>query len=609
MSNTVSEEQDVGVENSLGKLPEWNLGDLYPGMDSELFGADFKNSIPKALAFEKAYKGHLLSHLQSSADQLANIIVKYEKLQDFLGRISAFSVLLYSENSSDPKRIKFYGDVQEKVIQAVNHLTFFSLELNKIEDETLDSAFSLSSALAFYRPWLLDLRIRKPYQLDDNIEQLFIDKEATSHLAFNRLFDETISRLRFEVNRSRLPIEPALALLQDQQESTRKKASDALALTFKDNLPLFTLITNTLAKDKQISDSWRGFEDVADSRHLANRVEPSVIDALVIAVQDALPHISHRYYTMKAKWLGLQSLNHWDRNAPLPKSFDSPIPWSHAKDTVLKAYNSFAPEMGTIAERFFTHGWIDSLVRPGKAPGAFSHPTVPSSHPYISMNYQGKLRDVMTLAHELGHGIHQVLAAQQGALMASPPLILAETASVFGEMLTFQSLLNQTLTREGRKAILAAKVEDMINTVFRQIAFYLFERTVHKERRNGELTSDQLCQIWLNIQKESLGPSVRIGDGYETFWVYIPHFIHSPFYVYAYAFGDCLANSLYACYQDCKCGFQKKYFEMLKAGGTKHHKEILEPFGLDASDPGFWSQGLSVICSLIDDLDHMEHQN
>ena len=475
-------------------------------------------------------------------------------------------------------------------------------------DSAIKKAISTSEKLAYYEPWLTDLRLDKPFQLEDQLERLFLEKSSTSASAFNRLFDETMSDLRFNIDgeEDELAIELVLNRLQDKSGEVRKSASEALAKTFAKNIRLFSLITNTLAKDKQISDSWRGFEDVAESRHLANRVEPPVVDALVAAVEEAFPRISHRYYKMKAKWMGMDVLDHWDRNAPLPEGPQRIIKWDEARQTVLQAYRGFAPSMADIATEFFDKNWIDAPVRPGKSPGAFAHPTVPSAHPYILLNYQGKPRDVMTLAHELGHGVHQVLAGGQGPLMASTPLTLAETASVFGEMLTFRSLLDQAASAQERKAMLAAKVEDMINTVVRQIAFYLFERKVHEERRNGELTSKQICDCWMSVQESSLGPAVRLGPGYETFWTYIPHFIHSPFYVYAYAFGDCLVNSLYSVYQNSESGFQEKYFDMLKAGGSKHHSELLAPFGLDASAPAFWTKGLSVIESLIDELEAID---
>ncbi len=593
------------AETDFGDLPQWNLDDLFPGMKSKEFDAAFERAVPNAEVFETKYKGRL-SDLLEDGDGLADAIRDYEVIEEDLGRIVSFAGLLYAGNSADAERAKFYGDVQERLTRAGRHLLFFTLELNKLKDADVDAAMSKSGQLAHYKPWIADLRLDKPYELDEQIERLFMEKSSTGRAAFNRLFDETMSSLRFEVGDEELAIEPTLNLLQDRDSERRRQAAGALAATFEKNLRLFTLITNTLAKDKQIGDEWRGFEDVADSRHLANRVERPVVEAMVNAVQDSFPRISHRYYAMKAKWLDMDQLNHWDRNAPLPTTDQRVIDWQTARETVLSAYAGFAPQMAEIAADFFDNNWIDAPVRPGKSPGAFAHPTVPAVHPYVLLNYQGKPRDVMTLAHELGHGVHQVLAARQGALMASTPLTLAETASVFGEMLTFRSLLDQAKSNEERKTMIAAKVEDMINTVVRQIAFYLFERRIHEERRNGELTSDQIGEIWLSVQESSLGPAVRIGKGYETFWAYIPHFIHSPFYVYAYAFGDCLVNSLYAVYQNAEAGFEDKYFEMLEAGGTKHHSELLAPFGLDASDPSFWQKGLSVIEGLIDELEALE---
>jgi len=415
-----------------------------------------------------------------------------------------------------------------------------------------------------------------------------------------------MTSLRFEIGGQKLPIEPTLNALLDSNGAVRAEAGAALAKVFKENIRLFTLITNILAKDKEISDRWRGYRDVADSRHMANNVEPEVVAALVEAVRKGYPRLSHRYYAMKARWMGRERLDYWDRNAPLTSEPDRRIGWHEARDMVLSAYGRFSPAMADIARTFFDKNWIDAPVREGKSPGAFSHSTVPSAHPYIMMNYMGKPRDVMTLAHELGHGVHQVLANVQGALMAYTPLTLAETASVFGEMLTFQALLAGTTDAREKKALLIQKVEDKINTVVRQIAFYEFERRVHTERRKGELTSDRLGEIWLAVQAESLGPSIHLGEGYEAFWSYIPHFIHSPFYVYAYAFGDCLVNSLYAVYEKSESGFQERYLDMLRAGGTKHHKELLAPFGLDATDPNFWAMGLGVVERLIDELEKYE---
>ncbi len=591
----------------LGNLPEWDLSDLYASMDAPELKRDLAKAADDAVAFETRWKGTLAAEAQKGSEgKLGEALRSYEAIEELIGRIASFAGLVYAGDTSDPQRAKLYGDVQEKMTDASAHLLFFALELNLIDDALLLAALDADPAFGHYRPWVLDLRKDKPYQLEDRIEQLFHEKSITGRGAWNRLFDETMTDLRFDIDGEQMTLEPTLNRLQDADGEVRRKASEALAKTFKENLRTFTLITNTLAKDKEISDRWRGFQDIADSRHLANRVERSVVDALAAAVREAYPRLSHRYYSMKARWLGMETMNHWDRNAPLPETPQATIGWDQAKDTVLSAYGRFSPQMADIARTFFDRRWIDAPVRPGKAPGAFAHPTVPSVHPYVLLNYLGKPRDVMTLAHELGHGVHQVLAAGQGALMAATPLTLAETASVFGEMLTFRSLLDQTTDKRERKAMLAQKVEDMINTVVRQIAFYEFERKVHTERRNGELTADRIGQFWLEVQAESLGPAIKLRDGYETFWTYIPHFIHSPFYVYAYAFGDCLVNSLYAVYQNAEQGFQEKYFDMLRAGGTKHHSELLKPFGLDASDPAFWQIGLAVISQLIDELETLD---
>jgi oligoendopeptidase F len=602
----VSAKVSAKASNKAGKLPEWNLADLYAGIDAPEVARDLQQMDADCVAFETDYKGKLAEHAarEDGGTWLAEAVKRYEAIDDLAGRLASFAGLVHAGDSVDPTISKFYGDISERLTAASTHLLFFALELNRIDDAVIETAMQ-TPELGHYRPWIEDLRKDKPYQLEDRVEQLFHEKSQTGYSAWNRLFDQTISSLRFKVAAKELAIEPTLNLLQDRDGKKRKVAAEALAKTFKANERTFALITNTLAKDKEISDRWRGFADVADSRHLNNRVEREVVDALVSSVRSAYPKLSHRYYALKAGWFKKKKLPHWDRNAPLPFSATGSIAWPEAKNMVLTAYRGFSSEMADIAERFFTDRWIDAPVRPGKAPGAFSHPTTPSAHPYVLMNYQGKPRDVMTLAHELGHGVHQVLAAQNGPLMAPTPLTLAETASVFGEMLTFKRLLAQTGNAKQRQALLAGKVEDMINTVVRQIAFYSFERAIHTERRNGELTAERIGQIWLGVQTESLGAAIDIRPGYENFWMYIPHFIHSPFYVYAYAFGDCLVNSLYAVYEHAAEGFAERYLAMLAAGGTKHYSELLKPFGLDAKDPKFWDGGLSVISGMIDELETM----
>ncbi len=585
-----------------GMLPEWDLSDLYPSIDAPKLKADQTTLTDKVRSFAQRYKGKLSA---TAPDALAGALAEYETFQDGLGRLASFADLIYSGDTTDPAHAKFYGDIQDFITKIATDLLFFELELNRIDDQVMQKALASSGKLAHYAPWLKDLRREKPHQLDDQIEQLFLEKSVSARSGWNRLFDETLAALRFNVEGKELTLEPTLNLMIDTKEEVRKSAHEALARTFKDNLPLFTLITNTLAKDKEINDRWHKFSDIADARHLANRVEREVVEALVDTVRQAYPRLSHRYYVLKAKWFGKPHLSSWDRNAPLPTVELKNYSWDEARETVLSSFAGFSPKMAGLAGEFFAKNWIDAPVRPGKRTGAFSHPTVPSAHPYILLNYMGKPRDVMTLAHELGHGVHQMLAAPNGALMAPTPLTLAETASVFGEMLTFRKLLEQTSDQKQRKAMLASKVEDMINTAVRQIAFYSFERKVHLARASGELTSEDIGKLWLEVQTESLGPAIKLGPGYESFWAYIPHFIHSPFYVYAYAFGDCLVNSLYALYEQGQPGFVDQYFALLEAGGSKPYGELLKPFGLDPKRADFWQLGLNLLDKMITELEEM----
>jgi oligoendopeptidase F len=604
-ANTAAQDGRAGAADP-GAMPVWDLDDLYPGRDCKDVRDDLDQARAQAKAMAERYRGKLVA-MGTDGAALAEAIAAYERLSEIIGKLASYAGLLYAADTASADNAKFYGDIQEQITAITTDLIFFELELNRIEDAALQRALEVPT-LARYKPWLDDLRKEKPYQLPEELERLFHEKAITSRAAWGRLFNETMTALRFEVVGEKEPmaLEPTLNLLMHPDEAKRRAAAEALAQVFRQNIRLFTLLTNTLAKDKEISDRWRGFKDVADSRHLGNRVEREVVEALVDAVRASYPRISHRYYAMKAKWLGKAKLDTWDRNAPLPQRPERSIAWPQAQSMVLEAYRGFSPEMAGIAKRFFDGGWIDAPVREGKSPGAFSHPTVPSVHPYILLNYQGKARDVMVLAHELGHGVHQVLAAPQGPLLASTPLTLAETASVFGEMLTFRTLLDSAPTASERRALIVQKVEDMINTVVRQIAFYTFERKVHEQRAAGELTSEQIGQFWMQVQAESLGPAVDLKEGYETFWAYVPHFVHSPFYVYAYAFGDCLVNSLYGLYREAHPDFVAKYFRMLEAGGSKHHSELLKPFGLDASDPEFWRKGLNVIEGMVDELEGMQ---
>ncbi len=588
---------------ALGPLPEWDLTDLYTATDAPELKRDLDWLGTACADFARDYEGKLAG---LSPDALLDCVLRYEKIDKIAGRIMSFAGLLYYQITTDAGRAKFMSDMQDKITAFTTPLVFFSLEINRIADDALAAAFEANADLARYRPVFDRLRAMKPHQLSDELEKFLHDQSSVGAAAWNRLFDETIAGLVFSIEGEDLNLESTLNLLTEQDRAKREAAAVELARVFAENVKLFARVHNTLAKEKEIEDRWRKMPTPQHGRHLSNHVEPEVVEALRNAVVAAYPRLSHRYYELKRKWLGLDVLEVWDRNAPLPMEDTRTIDWPTATATVLDAYAGFSPRMADLARPFFDKGWIDAGVKPGKAPGAFAHPTVTDVHPYVMLNYLGKPRDVMTLAHELGHGVHQVLAAGQGELLASTPLTLAETASVFGEMLTFRKLLAQAKDAKTRKILLAGKVEDMINTVVRQIAFYDFESKLHAARREGELTPDDINALWMSVQSESLGPAFRFMDGYETFWAYIPHFVHSPFYVYAYAFGDGLVNALYAVYEEGDAGFQEKYFEMLKAGGSKHHKELLAPFGLDASDPAFWDKGLGMIAGMIDELEAME---
>ena len=598
----VRDKADPG-SSQIKNLPEWNLDDLYSSENDKNLTIDLKWLDKECTKFENDFKNKLS---KLSAQNFLKCILRYEKIQNISGRIMSFAGLKYYQSTTDPKRAKFLADMQDKITVSSSKLVFFSLEINNIDNKKINSLLKGNVKLSRFKPIFDSLRKMKNHQLSTELEAFLHDQSVVGTSAWNRLFDETIAGLKFTINNEELNIESTLNLLSDNDRKTRELGAKEVARVLGKNINIFSRITNTLAKEKEIEDRWRKMPSPQFGRHLSNDVEPEVVEALRNAVVSAYPETSHRYYKLKAKWMGLKKMEIWDRNAPLPNQDNQIVNWADAQKTVLDAYRDFSPKMAAIAEPFFHKGWIDAEVKAGKAPGAFAHPTVTNVHPYIMLNYLGKPRDVMTLAHELGHGVHQVLAAKQGELLSSTPLTLAETASVFGEMLTFNKILGNADSNAERKVLLAGKVEDMINTVIRQIAFYDFECKLHEARSLGELTPSQINEIWMSVQVESLGPCFNFMEGYETFWAYVPHFIHSPFYVYAYAFGDGLVNALYSVYEEGLPNFDLKYFEMLKAGGSKHHSELLKPFGLDASDPKFWNKGLSVISKMIDELEMME---
>ena len=589
--------------NAFGDLPEWDLTDLYPAQDSKELKNDLNWLENECSSFAADYEGKMVD---LDADGMLKAVQRYEQIDVIAGRIMSFAGLRYYQQTTDAERGKFMSDMQATITNYTTPLVFYGLEFNRLDEDHIQGLLAANTDLASYKPVFDRMRAMKPYQLSDEMEKFLHDQSVVGSAAWNKLFDETIAALKFTVDGEELNLEGIADLQSSQDRDKREAGTREMARVLGENASLFARVHNTLAKEKEIEDRWRGLPTPQTGRHLSNHVEPEVVEALRNAVVEAYPRLSHRYYALKAKWLGLDTMEVWDRNAPLPMEDDRIVGWDDAEKTVMDAYGAFDPRMAELAKPFFTDGWIDAGVKDGKAPGAFAHPTVTTVHPYVMLNYLGKPRDVMTLAHELGHGVHQVLAAEQGELLSSTPLTLAETASVFGEMLTFRKLLSQAKDQQERKVLLAGKVEDMINTVVRQIAFYDFECKLHAARAEGELTPVDINALWMSVQGESLGPVFNFIDGYETFWGYIPHFVHSPFYVYAYAFGDGLVNALYAVYEEMGEPFKEKYFDMLKAGGSKHHKELLEPFGLDASAPEFWAKGLGMIESMIDELEAME---
>tara|TARA_R110000787_G_scaffold63679_3_gene143283 strand:- start:7295 stop:9103 length:1809 start_codon:yes stop_codon:yes gene_type:complete len=580
--------------------PTWDLSDLYTGPKDPALEADLSRAQSQADALKGAYLGRI-TDLDGAG--LAEAIAAYEEILEGAFKVASYAQLLHAARSDNAEVAQFHQMTSERVNDITGVMLFFTLELNRIEDAALAAKFKASDALERYRPWIEGERLMRPHMLADELEQLLHDKSVTGRPAWARLFDETMTDLRFSFQGAEVTVADVLNRMTDSKPDVRQAAGVALSDGLKSRMRVFALVLNTIAKDKEIEDKKRGFARPMSSRNIANRVEDDVVDALAGAVTGNYARLAHRYYAFKANWFGVEKLNWWDRNAPMPTTEERRFSWDEARETVLKAYAGFTPDMAATAKRFFDGSWIDAEARPGKNSGAFAHPVVPSAHPYVLMNFYGKPRDVMTLAHELGHGVHQVLAAGQGPLLSDTPLTLAETASVFGEMLTFRAILDGEPDAAKRRVLLAGKVEDMLNTVVRQIAFHTFETRLHDARRNGELTSEAISDIWMATQSESLGPHIQLDESYRALWSYIPHFVHTPFYVYAYAFGDCLVNALYGLYQDGHPRFQEKYLEMLSAGGTLRHRELLAPFGLDAADPAFWTRGLDVISGFIDELE------
>ncbi|RZI47486.1 M3 family oligoendopeptidase [Rickettsiales endosymbiont of Peranema trichophorum] len=578
--------------------PNWDLSDLYQGSDDGSLQDDLKRVKADITSFVADYKDKVV---ELSSEGMYKAITRFESIRDVSDKLATFAYLQYVIKMNEEKNVQFFQNISEILTELCTALVFFTLQINQISDQRLSKLLE-SPVLQRYRSWFEHLRLFQKYQLSESEEAILQNVSGTA-TAWQRLFDETMASLKFTVAGHKMHMAEVLHKLSDSDPRIRKSATQALCKILKENVRLFALVTNTLAKSKNVEDKLRGFAQPISSRNLSNFVEDDVVDTLIDTVKSAYSKLSHRYYGMKAKWLGTKQLNYYDRLAPLPNDDGKEYAWSEAVETVLEAYGSFSKKFADYGKLFFDNNWIDAPVTPGKDSGAFAHPACSSMHPYLMVNFLGKGRDVMTLAHELGHGIHQFLAKEQGPLMCNTPLILAEVASIFGEQLTFAHILKEEDNTQRKRFLIASKVEDLLNTIVRQIAFCDFEMRLHKERQMGEVGVERICDIWMTTQQESLGPLVKFDHGVRYLWAYIPHFIHSPFYVYSYAFANCLVNSLYQTYLDGCEGFEAKYLDMLKAGGTLTYKEVLKPFGLNPADKGFWNKGLSMISTLLDQLE------
>ncbi len=586
-------------------LPAWNLSDLYKGIKDPQINKDLAAYKKSALDFAKKYKGKIA---KLSAKGFADMAADCEARSVLGNKIGVFAYLSMVTQMKNAQVMSFYQNISEKLNEYAKPVIFLSLEINKLPDSTIKGWMKDKKA-AYFEPWLKRIRTFRKYELSEAVEEVFHEKSVTSGEGWERLYEETSARLKYIVDGKEYNDAEIAKLTLDKSSKTRTKAGKEIARVCTENAPLFTLNYNMIVKDKAIEDIKRGFKSPVASQNLANRVDDKAVEALAKEVKANYVNIAHRFYKLKAKWLGIKKLEYWDRNAPLPFESDKKYTWEQAVEIVLKAYKEFSPKLYDLAKDFFNpkSSWIDVPPRDGKRSGAFAMPLPEAYHPYLFLNFTGKQNDVLTLAHELGHGCHMRLSSKQGDLNDATPLTLAEVASVFAEMLTFQSLLKQASTPKEKLCLIAGKVNDMINTAVRQIAFHFFETRVHNERRSGEVTQARLAQIWKEEMAASLGKYVNIDEVTENNWIQVGHFFWKPFYVYAYSFADCLVNSLYQVYQKGKIkDFANKYLHMLSLTGVKKYDELLKPFGLDAKDAKFWSFGLNLISSYIDELEKLD---
>jgi oligoendopeptidase F len=583
-------------------LPQWRLDDLYlsrtdPRIEADLAAAKAAND---ALA---AMQGQFVGAKGEPAvlgERLARGIDLYEQALNKLWSVGAYASLAASTARDDPAWSKFEADIRARSAQIGAESLFFTLEINQIEDADLEAALAAYAGAARWRPWLRRVRLSRPHELSHDLERILVDR-GPAVANWGRLFDETLARLVAHVGKEELSLPEALNRLSDPDPARRKKAAKALASALEERTPTLALCLNTLAFEKQVEDRWRRYPDPAASRHIANEVDAEAVAAMEAAVVESYAKVSHRYYRLKAKAMGRKSLDYWDRNAPLDQAAPRTYGWDEAKGMVLESFRALSPRFAETADVFFRQPWIDARPKPGKQSGAYSHSVTSERHPYVFLNYMGERRDVLTLAHELGHAVHQTLCAPLGTMLADTPLTLAETASIFGEGLVFEKLLAGA-SKADRKGLLAGKIEDGLNTVVRQIAFHRFETQFHAKRQAGELSPAEIGELWLSVMGESLGPAIKLNRGYEHYWAYVSHFVHSPFYVYAYAFGDLLVRALMEKRREDPAAFAPLYEDLLSAGGTRTYVEALKPFGLDPRKKAFWAAGVKQLERLVDEF-------
>jgi oligoendopeptidase F len=584
-------------------LPQWRLDDLYADRDDPRIAADLALAERKTAELLQL-KDQLLAARADAAtlgERLDRGIRLYEETTNALWGVGAFASLSASTQRNDPAWSKFEADFRARAAQIGAESLFFTLEINALEEAEIEAALAAHAGAAHWRSWLRRVRLWRPHELSPDLERILMDR-GPAVANWGRLFDETLAGLTCQVGEDTLTLPEALNRLSDPDGARRKAAGEALSKALEARSPVLALCLNTLAFEKQVEDRWRKYSTPAASRHIANEVHADAVEALEAAVVEAYPQVSHRYYRLKAKVMGLETLNYWDRNAPLETTSPKTYGWDEARSMVLDSFSGLAPKFADTARRFFVEPWIDARPRAGKQSGAYSHSVTADRHPYVFMNYMGERRDVLTLAHELGHAVHQTLCQPLGTLLADTPLTLAETASIFGEGLVFERLLAKATPAE-KRGLLAGKIEDGLNTVVRQIAFHRFETRFHAARKEGELAPDEIASLFLEVMAESLGPAVTLNEGYEHYWAYVSHFVHSPFYVYAYAFGDLLVRGLMEARRERPDGFAPLYEELLSAGGTKTYVEALAPFGLNPRDKAFWAAGMKQLERLVDEFE------